>query len=155
MSLGFFILPVQLFAIGLLVKPQKLTLSSIPALPKTAEILVQNNSDQPALYLISVDAYKNQIKIEPSEIKLEPNESKTILITAKFLRPGSRQTNISITANYLSAGELSAVAGVKVNLQFKISNWFYLLFGFVVIFCFVLFFGVKYLLALNRNKIKL
>ncbi len=150
---ALFFWPLPSSGLGLLVKPQKLEVISSPANFNATEIMVLNNSDQPAIYLVSSDGWQNQISIEPNEFKLEPNESKAVKIYSRFLWPGSYKTNIAVIAKSLSAGDALAVPGVKIPYKINISNWFYVLFlGLIIFFCFVLFFAVKWLLSIKRNK---
>ena len=152
---GLILIPFKVQALGLIVRPDSVNLVSNFTQIKTFEILVGNNSDQPALYLIYPDNFSKQIKIEPESIKLEPNEIKSIKIVTRFLLPGYYQTNISVITKPLSAGSLVASPGVKLPLIIQVGGWVYLgALGGLILFCLGLIFGVKLFLVVNKHHNK-
>ncbi len=141
------------FAIGVLARPDHLNIQSYLGQTASVELLVANNSDQPAIYSVYADRLKSQIKIEPENFKLEPGETRSVWISARFFWPGIYRSDISVLARSMSAGDLSALPGVKVPLSVEVGGWGLAVFlGALILLCLGTVFALKYRGLKDKNN---
>lgn len=145
--------PSLVSALGVLARPDRLEIQSYLGRTASLELLVANNTNEPALYSVYADGLKKQITIEPENFKLEANETRSVRIAARFFWPGAYRTNISVLAKSLSAGDLSALPGLKVPLSVLIGGWSVIaVLAGLIIFCLGLAFALKYKGFKFKNK---
>jgi hypothetical protein len=141
---SYFVVCQPALAVGVVVKPSRLEISGRMLSPSAKEILVINNTAEPAIYKVYPDSYRSQISAAPAEFQLAGNESRIVNISAKFNWPGERRLNISVVGRPLGASELAAASGVKIPVTLTVAGWGqFWLFLVLISLCLVLGFAVK------------
>src|SRR3989339_669819 len=131
-SIGIFIFVVSLIAIpgvvravGVAVKPERLTLDTVIGRTITAPLLVINVTDEPALYRAYPVSHVNTIAVSPNEFLLLPGEQKIVSVTVRTFVPKAISTDIAIVARPLAAVSVATASGVKIPLyvMVRVALW--------------------------------
>lgn len=124
--------PAAVLAAAVTVKPQQVDIVFNVNQKGSAELLVVNSDDAPALFTITST---NSISIEPHSFQMNPYESKKIVVFIESILPKTKNTEISVVSHPLKAGGISAAAGIKVPLTFTAYgiHWSFPLFGAVIL----------------------
>jgi len=141
------------WAVGVGVKPKEINLDLRAGKEVETEILVVNVSDEPAFYEVYLDAFENNINIEPSNFRLESSESQIVSLKVKINTPGRFGTNLSVVARPVAALGIPAGSGVKVPVDIVVSGlpvW-WIIAGVFLIVCLLLVF-VVILIYKKRKK---
>ncbi len=107
-------------AISIGVKPKEINIAQQIGEQATAQLLIKNTGQEPALYKVYPDQYENNIKVNPSEFELNSNEEKVINISSRWWWLGNFNSNIAIIARPLNAGNAVSIPGVKIPLTIKV-----------------------------------
>ncbi len=129
-----FFVPLTTHATGISVRPQKLEIESSFGREVIGEILIDNISDEPAIYNVYPDDYIDNVQVSPNEFQLQPSESRIIELKTKMWLNGKYCFDLSIVSRSLNSTSMSVVAGVKLPVLINITGWtFWLVIFFVVL----------------------
>ena len=122
---SMFLAPGVTSAVGVAVKPERLTLDTTIGQKNNASLLVMNVTEEPALYRVYLVSHTRIITVTPSEFVLLPGEQKTVGVTIRALIPQAISTDIAIVARPLAAAAIATASGVQVPLYVivRIAMW--------------------------------
>jgi hypothetical protein len=109
-------------AVGVGVNPSSLDFKIESAGGAHNQLTVTNPSQEPGLFIISLDDLANWFTISPAELRLEAGESQQVEITVKPEKVGSFATSLSVIGYPLDTREFKAGSGLKVPLRFTAAN---------------------------------
>jgi len=117
--------PGMVRAVGMAVKPERLTLDTVIGRTITAPLLVINVTDEPALYRVYPASHVNTISVSPNEFLLLPGEQKTVSVTVQTFMPKAISTDIAVVARPLAATNIATASGIKIPLyvMVRVALW--------------------------------
>lgn len=110
------------FAAGIGAKPASLDFTAAANETAQKKILVYNLSQEPAIFRIFPDGFKEWIRAEPDSFRLEANENREVIISILAEKNGSFTSNISIISSPIDRGGFSALPGIKIPLRLNIEK---------------------------------
>ena len=108
-------------AVGVAVKPTQVFLEQPIGMDGRGELLVANNTSQPALYDVAVPELSEKIIAQPASFRLEPGEGRIVALTSRLFWPRQQRTEITVVGRSLGVQSLSAGAGVKIPLTVTVA----------------------------------
>jgi hypothetical protein len=135
-------------AISIGVKPTKINIAEQIGERKTAQLLIKNTGQEPAMYQVYPDKYEKNVKVNPGEFKLDVSEEKIIDISFRWWWPGNFNSDLAVIARPLNVGQAVSVPGVKIPLHIKVSPSFL---DYLIIICTILVI-VLFVVQLKRRK---
>lgn len=138
------ILPFQnTKAVGIGIKPNEVKLEAGIGSVVESEILINNAGNEPAVFHVYPDDFKDNIKLSPNGFNLDPGSSKIVKITSNFYYPGIYETDISVVARSLNLNSFQASPGIKIPIEITISFEVWLFIFAVLVFCCIIVVIVK------------
>jgi len=154
--LGWLLIGYQVYAAGLSVTPDKLSIQTKVKEQASQDIYVKNISPGPVIYNVYSDELVEQIEIQPNFFRLEMGDTQKVKITAQPHEAGIYLTNISVVASDLDQREFNASTGVKVPLQIIVLSAagfsFPIINLWVIIIAVVAVATLLLILAVNKRK---
>jgi hypothetical protein len=108
-------------AISIGVKPTEINIAERIGEQRTAQLLIKNTGQEPAMYKVYPDNYEKNIKVIPGEFKLDGGEEKIITVSSRWWWLGNFNSSIAIVARPLNIGNAASVPGVKIPFKIAVS----------------------------------
>jgi len=118
---GWLIFIGQLYAAGISVTPDKLSIQTYVKGAVERDLYIKNISSGPVIYNLYAEELNDQITIQPDFVRLEASETQRIKIGVKPKEVGVFITNIAVVAQELDRRQFNASAGVKIPLDLRVN----------------------------------
>lgn len=119
-TIGFITLlltfPVIVNAVGVGARPTTLEIAGQVRQVSSAEVLVLNTGDEPALYEVTADAFASEFVFTPAVFSLDPNGTQLVKVEVKPTVTGTWSTHISVVAHPYGS-QLTAASGIKIAVH--------------------------------------
>lgn len=104
-------------AVGLLVSPKEIKISSSVGETAVQKLKVKNPSGEVSVFEVYPDDLEAIIKIAPASFILESNQEKEVDVRATPREEGILKTNISVVATPVANSSFNTGSGVKIPLE--------------------------------------